>query len=158
MERELRLTAKLLSQLEEPPMEIPFALTPRGNTSATRTHAPGYSSSAVEQLGRGKNGAYTPGITEVDLVDPHKHNSNPPGSLVSRPGRPERPIKTSDDEVRDAHAQRASNQDGLPAESVDVENSRDGCAEEEHTPDAAGEQRRGVSSETEVLEDEGRII
>jgi hypothetical protein len=33
--------AKLLSQFEEAPIEIPFALTPRGKTSATRTHAPG---------------------------------------------------------------------------------------------------------------------
>lgn len=77
---------------------------------------------------------------------------------MSRPGRAERPIKTSDYEVRDTHAQRTSNQDGLPAESVDVENSRNGRAEEEHTPDAAGEQRRGVSCEAEVFEDERRII
>lgn len=28
-------TAKLLSQLEEPPMETPFALIPSGNTSDT---------------------------------------------------------------------------------------------------------------------------
>jgi hypothetical protein len=31
-----------LSQFEEAPIEIPFALTPRGKTSATRTHAPGW--------------------------------------------------------------------------------------------------------------------
>lgn len=36
------LTAKLFSQFDEAPMEIAFARTPRGNTSDTSTHAPGY--------------------------------------------------------------------------------------------------------------------
>jgi hypothetical protein len=36
-----KLTAKLFSQFEEAPMDTAFARTPRGNTSATSTHAPG---------------------------------------------------------------------------------------------------------------------
>ena len=102
--------------------------------------------------------AYAPGITKVDLIDPHKDNSNPPGSLVSGPAVAKRSVETGDDEVGDAHSHSSGDQDYLSAESVDVEDCWDCCGEEEDTTDAAGKERCGVAREAEIFEYESRII
>jgi hypothetical protein len=92
-------------------MEMPFALTPRGNTSATRTHAPGYDLSILDHEAREKIFAYAPRIAKVDLIDPDKHNCNPASRLVVLPGGGITSVETGDNEVTNAHSQGSSDQD-----------------------------------------------
>lgn len=126
---ELRLTAKLLSQLEDPPMLIPFARTPRGKTSATKTHAPGYNLSEYDTSDVRNDMPYAPRIAKVDLIDPDKHNCNPASRLVVLPGGCITSVETGDNEVANAHSQRSSYQDWLSTKSVDIEHGRDGGCE-----------------------------
>jgi hypothetical protein len=108
-------------------MEMPFALTPRGNTSATRTHAPGYDLSILDHEAREKIFAYAPRIAKVDLIYPDENHSNPTSRLVGLPGGTISSVETGYDKVGDAHSQGSDDEDWLSAESVNVEYCRDRC-------------------------------
>lgn len=140
-------------------MEIPFARTPRGKTSATTTQAPGCSNYGHQYMLNLRatcwlEVTYAPGVAKVDLVNPNKNDGNPSSSLVGSPVLVEGPIQSRDNDMRDTHAESTGNQDGLASELVNIQDGGDGGKEHENTADTASKQRGGVSREAQILEDE----
>lgn len=156
--------AKLLSQLDEAPIEIPFALTPRGKTSATRTHAPGWEKESVSVKLREHDAegmTYSPRVSKVDLVDPDEYNGNPASgfaSTTSPAARSKVTVQSSDDDVRNTHADGTGDEDGLATKLIDVKDGRDGGEHEQDTADTTSQKRSGVASQTQVLEDESGVV
>jgi len=66
--------------------------------------------------------------------------------------------KDGDDEVAECHKPGTSNKDRLTAQLVDVHDSGDSEEEHDNTDDTGGEQRDGVASEAESLEDLRSVV
>lgn len=56
------------------------------------------------------------------------------------------------------HANSASDQHGFASPAIHEQDCRDRREKEQYTADATGEKRGCITSESEVLEDEGRIV
>lgn len=104
---------------------------------------------------------HSPRISKVDLVDPNEYNGDPTSSFSSR-SLPFRgsigTIETSDNDVRNTHADGTSDEDGLATKLINVKNSRDGGEHEQDTTDTTSQERGGVASQTQVLEDESGVV
>lgn len=97
---------------------------------------------------------YAPGVTKVDLINPHKNDGNPAGSFMGCPVLAEGSIQSGNNNMRNTHPNSTSNQDGLAPKLINVQNGRDSGKEHEDTADTTSKQGSGVSRETEILEDE----
>jgi hypothetical protein len=67
-------------------------------------------------------------------------------------------VQTSDNDVRDTHAQGAGNEDGLATKLIDIEDGGDRGEHEQDTTNTTGQKRSGVASQTQVLEDESGVV
>ena len=104
---------------------------------------------------------YSPRVSKVDLIDPDENDSDPSGSCTSFGlpfGRSKGAVKSSDDNVRDTHANGTSDEDGLATKLINVEDGRDGGEHKQDTADTTGQKRSGVASQTQVLEDESGVV
>ena len=60
--------------------------------------------------------------------------------------------------MRNTHADGTSDEDGLATKLINVKNSRDGGEHEQDTTDTTSQERGGVASQTQVLEDESGVV
>lgn len=97
----------------------------------------------------------------VDKIDgyehktyPHKDDTNPASCGMACPRTFVGSNETSNDEMACSHSNCSSEKNRLATELVDIQNSRDGKKEFNHTNNTRGQQRSCVSAESEVIENE----
>lgn len=89
---------------------------------------------------------------------PDHGDSSPAGGLVSLPGIAVGGDDGGDDNVAGCHANGAYSEDGLAADTVDVEDRRDSGDEHDDADDAGCEERNCDAGKAEVFENGGSII
>lgn len=97
---------------------------------------------------------YPPRVTEVDLIKPHKHHSNPASGFVRGPTRVILPIQASDNKMANPHPESTTYKDGLTSYLINEKDSRDCSKEQEDSTNPTGKQGGGIACEAQVLEDE----
>lgn len=78
-------------------------------------------------------------VAEVNGVEPDEDDSRPRGTLVVVEVASVRARDASNDEMRDGHTNATYDEDRLAAETIDVENGRNGGEEHDDTHNAGGE-------------------
>lgn len=106
-----------------------------------------------------KTQTYSPRVSKVDLVDPNKDDGDPTSSTMAHPVcRSVGAVKSSDNNMRDTHADGTSDKNGLTTKLINVKNGRDGGKHEQDTANTTGQKRAGVASQVQVLEDESGVV
>jgi len=104
---------------------------------------------------------HSPRVSKVDLVDPNEHNSDPTSGLActaSPVARPKVTVQSSDNDVRDTHADGTGDEDGLATKLIDVKDGRNGGEHEQDTTDTTSQKRSGVAGQAQILEDESGVV
>lgn len=125
---------------------------PDGQTNSLRANA------RRENLRR-HNPVNTPNTKrKVGDVDPDEHGRRPPRVAVRLPRVLVHRVDGADDELRDAHAGGADEQDLLAAPAVHEHDGRNGGEEIDDADDACCEEVDGVAVEADLLEDLRRVV
>lgn len=103
-----------------------------------------------------RNGA--PREAKAYRVYPDEDNRYPAGSPVRLPIIAERARDASYDEVGRGHADTAGDKNGLPAEAIDIKDSRDCGQEHYHADNTRRKQRRRGTAEAQPLENERGVV
>lgn len=67
-------------------------------------------------------------------------------------------VQSSDNDVRDTHANGTSDENRLTTKLINVENGRNGCEHEQDTTNTTSQERGCVASQTQILEDESGVV
>lgn len=119
---------------------------------AARAHAVG------EDLLREHPRDGAPGVGEVDGEQPDEGDGRPPRGAVRGPRVLEGAVDGGDDDVADAHADGADDEEGLASEVVEEEDGGEREDDLEDAGHARREQLGGHVGEAEGAEDLGRVV
>jgi hypothetical protein len=130
---------------------LTYVVQPIGRSSDTDTLG---THTKREDLGDDNPGHRSPGVTEVNGVEPDEDDGDPTSSPVVRPVVAVSTDNTGYDEMGDSHPNTTSNEDNLSSEAIDVEHCRDGGEEHDDTDNTSSKERRGATAQAKALEDE----